>query len=107
MNRLEFINTGLAIVGSSFLQPSKNMNTDPHLLIGKGSPKLVGKNYALLPEADRAFQKMSAAAQKQGITIKVVSSYRSFERQKSIWNRKFLRFKSQGLKDGEAIAKII
>ena len=107
MNRLEFINTGLSIVGLSFLQPRKNMNTDPHLLIGKGSPKLVGKNYALLPEADRAFQEMSAAAQKQGITIKVVSSYRSFERQKSIWNRKFLRFKSQGLKDGEAIAKII
>jgi len=50
---------------------------------------------------------MSAAAQKQGITIKVVSSYRSFERQKSIWNRKFSRFKSEGMQDGEAIRKII
>jgi LAS superfamily LD-carboxypeptidase LdcB len=107
MNRLEFINAGLAILGWSCYQPSKNMNTDPHLLIGKGSPKLVGKNYALLPEADNAFQEMSVAAQKQGITIKVVSSYRSFERQKSIWNRKFLHFKSLGLEDQQAIKKII
>ncbi|MEK9517665.1 MAG: D-alanyl-D-alanine carboxypeptidase family protein, partial [Flavobacteriaceae bacterium] len=83
MNRLEFIKAGFAIVGLSQLQPDKSMNTDPHLLIGKGNPRLVGKNYALLPEADKAFQEMSASAQKQGITIKVVSSYRSFERQKS------------------------
>ena len=104
---LEFIKAGFAIVGLSQLQPDKIMNTDPLLLIGKGSPNLVGKIYALLPEADKAFQAMSAAAQKQGITIKVVSSYRSFERQKSIWNRKFLRFKSQGIQDGAAIRKII
>ena len=84
MNRLEFIKAGFAIVGLSQLQPDKSMNTDPHLLIGKGNPRLVGKNYALLPEADKAFQEMSASAQRQGITIKVVSSYRSFERQKSI-----------------------
>ena len=107
MNRLEFINTGLAIVGLSHFEPDISMKTDPQLLIGKGSPKLVGKNYALLPEADKAFREMSAAAQKQGITLKVVSSYRSFEKQKSIWNRKFLRFKKEGMSDGAAIAKII
>ena len=107
MNRLEFINAGLAIMGLSQLQPDKIMNTDPHLLIGKGSPNLVGKNYALLPEADKAFRAMFAAAQKQDISIKVVSSYRSFERQKSIWNRKFSRFKSQGMQDGATIRKII
>jgi hypothetical protein len=107
MNRLEFIHAGLAIMGLSQLQSDKFMNTDPHLLIGKGNPNLVGKDYALLPEADKAFQAMTAAAQKQGITIKVVSSYRSFERQKNIWNRKFSRFKSQGMRDGAAIRKII
>ena len=107
MNRLEFINTGLAIVGLSHFEPDISMKTDPQLLIGKGSPKLVGKNYALLPEADKAFREMSAAAQKQGITLKVVSSYRSFEKQKIIWNRKFLRFKNKGMSDGAAIAKII
>ncbi len=107
MNRLEFINAGLTIMGLTQIQPSKIMDTNPNLLIGKGSPKLVGKNYALLPEADKAFREMSAAAEKQGISIKVVSSYRSFERQKSIWNRKFLKFKSQGMHDGAAIRKII
>jgi len=107
MNRLEFIHTGLAILGLSHFEPENSMKTDPQLLIGKGSPRLVGKNYALLAEADKAFQEMSAAAQKQGIVLKIVSSYRSFEKQKSIWNRKFSRFKSQGMSDRVAVAKII
>lgn len=107
MNRLEFINTGLALMGLSHYQSDKSMNIDPHLLIGKGSPKLVGKNHYLLTEVDQSFQKMHTAAQKQGIIIKIVSSYRSFDRQKSIWNRKFINFKSQGMTDENAIAKII
>ena len=41
MHRLEFINTGLAILGLSFYQQSKNMNINQQLLIGKGNPKLV------------------------------------------------------------------
>ena len=56
MNRLEFINASFAIVGISQIQLKKSMSTDPHLLIGKGNPRLVGKNYALLPEVDKAFQ---------------------------------------------------
>lgn len=107
MNRLEFFHTGLAILGMSLFETDNSMKTDPKLLIGKGSPKLVGKNYALLAEADKAFQEMSAAAQKQGIVIKMVSSYRSFEKQKSIWNRKFSMFKSHGMSDLDAVAKII
>ncbi len=107
MNRIEFINTALVLLGLSRFQSNKNMNNDPNLLIGKGNPKLVGENYALLPEADEAFREMSAAAQKQGIKIKIVSSYRSFERQKSIWNSKFSKFKSQGMTNEKAIAKII
>ena len=107
MNRLEFINTGLAVMGLSQHQLEKIMINDPYLLIGKGSPNLVGKNYALIPQADKAFRAMSAAALEQCINIKVVSSYRSFEKQKNIWNNKFLRFKSQGMDDQAAIDKII
>ena len=107
MNRLEFINTGLAVMGLSQHQLEKIMINDPYLLIGKGSPNLVGKNYALIPQADKAFRAMSAAALEQGINIKVVSSYRSFEKQKNIWNSKFLRFKNQGMPDKAAIRKII
>lgn len=107
MDRFEFINTAIAITGLGFIQPYKSMNIDPHLLIGKGNPKLVGKNHALLPQADKSFQEMHTAAQKDGISIKVVSSYRSYEKQKSIWNRKFSNFKDQGITDEEAISKII
>ena len=107
MNRLEFINTGLALVGLTNLPPYENMYIDPYLLIGKGNPKLVGKNHALLTEANEALQKMSTKAQKEGISIKVISSYRSFERQKVIWNRKFSKFKSEGMNDYQVIGKII
>ena len=48
---------GLGHFGLSFFSKVKNMNTNPQLLIGKGNPKLVGKNYALLPEADKASKK--------------------------------------------------
>ncbi len=107
MNRLDFINSSLAILGLTHLLSSKRMHIDPYLLIGKGNPMLVGKNHALLTEAHEALQEMSAEAKKEGISIKVVSSYRSFERQKSIWNRKFSKFKSEGMNDAQAIAKII
>ena len=107
MDRLEFINTGLALLGLTSVPPYKNMYFDPYLLIGKGNPKLVGKNHALLIEANIALQKMTAGAKKEGISIKVVSSYRSFESQKSIWNRKFSKFKSEGINDAQAIVKII
>ena len=107
MNRLDFINSSLAILGLTHLPSSKRMHIDPYLLIGKGNPKLVGKNHALLTEAHEALQEMSAEAKKEGISIKVVSSYRSFERQKSIWNRKFSKFKSEGMNDAQVIAKII
>ena len=65
MNRLEFIKASIAIVGISQMQPKKSMSTNPHLLIGKGNPRLVGKNYALLPEVHNAFQQMYASALKQ------------------------------------------
>ena len=107
MNRLEFIQASIAIVGISQMKSKKSISNDPHLLIGKGNPRLVGKNYALLPEVHKAFQQMSASALKQGIKIKVVSSYRSFEKQKNIWNNKFIRFTTKGMNDKAAINKII
>ena len=83
------------------------MNIDPLLLIGQGSPLLQGDGYALAPDAHLAFQEMSAAAEKQGIKIIIVSSYRSFERQKQIWNKHFSSYKKRGISDEQAILKII
>lgn len=76
-------------------------------LIGKGSPVFFGDGYNLSEEAHKAFLKMKEAARLEGINIKVVSSYRNFEKQKSIWERKYKLFTSQGLSPKAAIQKII
>jgi LAS superfamily LD-carboxypeptidase LdcB len=76
-------------------------------LIGKGELQLVGDNIKLQPEVYDAFEKMQAAALQEGINIQIVSGYRSFERQKQIWNKKYNTYISNGLKPSRAIKKII
>ena len=76
-------------------------------LLGKGNPKLFGGTYKLQKEAHLAFLKMKTEALKEGIMIQVVSSYRSFDYQKSIWERKFERYRYQGLSEEKTIKKII
>jgi len=76
-------------------------------LIGKGSPKLFGENYQLRKEAHIAFTHMKTEALKENIGIHAVSSYRNFEHQKRIWNRKYNRYLSQGFSSNKAIHKII
>jgi LAS superfamily LD-carboxypeptidase LdcB len=50
---------------------------------------------------------MKAEAFKSNISLKVVSSYRDFKHQNTIWERKYRRYTSQGLKAPKAIQKII
>jgi len=78
-------------------------------LIGKGNPDIIGDSYTskMHKEAKIAFQKMKNEASKNGINIEVVSAYRSFQRQKEIFERKYKKFTSQGLNPSEAINKII
>lgn len=76
-------------------------------LIGKGQPVFFGKDHKLRKEAHEAFLKMKTEAQKEGIKIGFVSSYRSFKHQKRIWERKFNRNKALGLSNKENIKKII
>ena len=75
-------------------------------LIGKGNPILFGKDYKLREEAHLAFQKMKSEALRQGVHIQIVSSYRNFEHQKSIWERKYKRYRSQGFSEEKSIQKI-
>lgn len=78
----------------------------PLLLLGKAEvPKQA--DYSLLPEVAKAFDRMANAAQKEGILLSVVSSFRSYKDQRRIWNRKYKRFVAQGLSPDEAIKKII
>ncbi len=76
-------------------------------LTGKGTPKFYGEGYELQKEAYDAFLLMKSEAQKSGIDIMIVSSYRSFEHQKRIWTRKYKKFTSEGLTPSEAIDRII
>jgi LAS superfamily LD-carboxypeptidase LdcB len=47
------------------------------------------KSCYLLIEVNWAFEQMAAAAQKEGIVLKVISGGRNFNMQKSIWERKW------------------
>lgn len=78
-------------------------------LIGKGNPDIIGDSYTskMHKEAKVAFQKMKTEAEKEGFNIEVVSAYRSFQRQKEIFERKYKKYTSQGLSPSEAIDKII
>ena len=76
-------------------------------LTGRGDLALVGSSFKLQKEAFDAFQEMKKAALNEGITIKIVSGYRSFNRQKNIWNRKYNLYISQGLVPNETLQKII
>ncbi|MGM0635155.1 MAG: M15 family metallopeptidase [Bacteroidota bacterium] len=54
-----------------------------------------------------AFKKMKAAAKKDGINIKIISGYRSFDRQKQIFENKYRKFSAQGNSALESVQKII
>ena len=45
--------------------------------------------FLALPEAGTAFREMQKAAEKDGIDLKIASSYRDFQRQLTIWNAKY------------------
>ena len=113
MKRRNFIKTtalsGLVISAFpslSFMYPQQVYTRDQ--LIGKGSPEFSGTQYKMHPEAYESFTRMAAEAVKEGIAIELVSAYRSFQRQKEIFEEgKYKRFTAQGLEPLEAIEKII
>lgn len=77
-------------------------------LVGKADIELFGEGINLRKEAHDAFLEMKAAAYQAGFDIKMVSSYRSFERQKAIWERKYIKFTSEdGMEPMAAMEKII
>ena len=83
------------------------LTTDLDLLLGKKEISASTEEFSLLPQVAHAFKEMETAAKKDGIDLKVVSSFRSYTAQKGIWNRKYKRFINEGLSGPEAITKII
>jgi LAS superfamily LD-carboxypeptidase LdcB len=114
MNRNKFIKiTGLVAAGLTILpqfsfSPFQDSFTR-NQLIGKGNPDIIGDTYTtkMHKEANVAFQKMKVEAAKENINIELVSAYRSFQRQKEIFEEKYIRFTSEGLTPLQAIEKII
>ena len=78
-------------------------------LIGKNNPDIIGDSYTSKMHRDvkTAFQKMTLAAAGEGIVIEIVSAYRSFQRQKEIFEGKYTKFIAQGMTPAEAIRQII
>ena len=87
-------------------QEQSSLSSQTMLLIGQGSPVLIGDEYKLVEEAAVAFENMSQAAAQDSIIIQAVSSYRSFDRQLAIWNRKFTKNVALGLTPDQNIKKI-
>ena len=92
--------------GVSIAQEKSLSKNEIILLTGQGTPTLYGQGYDLIKEAADAYIKMKVAAVKDGFELKVVSSYRSFDRQLAIWNRKFEINSKEGMDPLENIKKI-
>ncbi len=76
-------------------------------LLGIQQPSLFGKGFNLRKPAAEAFQKMIFAAKKDGIELYSLSSYRSFERQKNIWNSKYRALLKKKIPPQKIIQNII
>ena len=79
----------LLLVLSSFISSQEFFTRNQ--LIGKGNPNIIG-NSKIHKDANFAFEKMKEHANKDGINIEIVSSYRSFEKQKQLFENKYIKF---------------
>ena len=109
MKRRDFVNTTMIIGATtpylSFLGLQPVLDFEE--ITGQKDPELFGKGYRLRKEASEAFAEMKSAAAKVKIDLFSVSSYRSFNDQKRIWNNKYQRFTRAGDSPKAAIARII
>ena len=76
-------------------------------LMGKADIALEGKDINLRPEAYEAFLRMKNDAYQDGISIEVASSFRNFDRQRSIFERKFIAYTEEDMEPIAAIDRII
>jgi LAS superfamily LD-carboxypeptidase LdcB len=74
-------------------------------LVGKKMPQLFGQEYFLRVEAHEAYLQMQHAAAQDSIKLYIVSSYRGYEHQKKLWNKKFKKALDEGLSKEQALAR--
>ena len=112
MNRKKFIKTSiLSGIGISIIPhisfASIQGKFTRNQLIGKGDTRLVGNKHKMEAAAYESFIKMKEKASEENINIQLESAYRSFQRQKEIFEGKFNKFSNEGMSPTEAIEKII
>ena len=94
-----------------FLICNKNysqITMDLNQLTGINNNNLVGDTIKLETQTYRAFKKMERAAKNDGINLKIVSAFRGYNRQKTIWNKKYERFTNEfSFEPEKAILEII
>lgn len=111
--RRDFLKVSLVFTAGTILLPlnvfSKAQYTHAErILLGIEKPDdLTSGAFLLRKEAGDAFLKMQAAAKEQGISMYSQSSYRSFNRQMGIWERKYNLYASKKMKEGDICQKII
>ncbi|MBZ9627474.1 M15 family metallopeptidase [Psychroflexus sp. CAK1W] len=113
MNRKRFLKTTvLAGIGSQLQLSSEFINffnskdITVENLLGLSQSHLKSEFILLEEETYQAFCLMKAEALKEDIALKIVSGYRSFERQKEIWEWKFKHF-VETKTPAEAISEIM
>lgn len=87
-----------------------NIKPDKAFLTGKSSARnsqFKGNKYKLQSKVFDALEKMKTAALKKGVQIDVVSAYRGFNHQNSLWKNKYLKFRNSGLSTKQAVLKVI
>ena len=105
MNKRNLLCILILLLASSLMHTQK-INTE--ILTGMDNSKIVGDTIQLERETYNAFIKMKDAAENDGIKIKLVSGFRDFYRQQTIWNNKYKKFTEEFLLDGpSAIQEII
>lgn len=77
-----------------------------HQVLGIDDSHLSKSGISLDKDTLSAFQQMKSAAKQEGIDLRIVSGYRSFARQKAIWERKFKNY-SKEFSAEIAVQKII
>lgn len=112
MKRRTFIKTasasGLACAIPPIFPTFGDLDYSTEELMGKADIELFGEGINLREEAYESFLEMKKAAYSDGFDIKIASSFRDYYRQRSIWERKYLRFTDeQGMAPLDAIEKII
>jgi zinc D-Ala-D-Ala carboxypeptidase len=96
--------TAVAALEQAPAQQKTGLSFERDYLLGNFEPgthpdfEVIGKPYSDRPgmmmrrEAFESFKKMHEAALKAGISLKIISSTRTFSQQKSIWEGKWKRF---------------